>query len=240
VPSEPADPEEEEIVPDYSPGYSPDEEPVAEGEAREVDPIEQFMESGRVLVDKIIVRINAAQAEIDRLKREADALAERQVAARTVYDNLVRQKGRIEGAVLAAIATAEDAEVEAPEPAAKPDLFDYPAGEEPVSPYAPRESARDDEIVLRPSVSGSTRLATRMGYVPQPGKLAQREWALNILARDGRFAIQDHIDAFCAEYGLDRDRGIKNLSSIMGYQLREPSQKWPEIVRVEQGVYATK
>ena len=205
--------------PRFEPTPAPAPEP-----PEEQDPIEQFMESGRVLVEGLNARIAGAQQTLD------DLLQQTQAAQGTV-DQLTRQRDRIEAAVLAAISSSgEPPQEEAPPPP--------PAPEETAS-WPPPKGWDSATAALRTvtTAGGSPRLYGEKGFVAQPGKKTQREWALDRLAADRRFVVAEQRGALAAEYGLTPDTATKNLSSILAEQLKKPNARWPRITRVGAGVY---
>ena len=208
--AEPASPYTAVMDANDAPAEPPAEPPA---EAPEVDPVEQFMESGRVLVEGLNARIQAAQRVLDALMEQVNAASE-------ATQRLVRQRDRIEAAVLAAIASTGE-----PEPAPPP-----PAPAEPPVPAEP-------EARPVPSVSGSTRLMGPGGFVADPTKGSQRDWILDRLAERKTLAVQDVVDEFGAHFGIERERAIKSVSSVLSRQVQRPSPKWPTAVRTGAGVY---
>jgi hypothetical protein len=177
-------------------------------ESAEADPMEQFMESGRVLVEGLNARITSARRTADELRAQADEAQDR-------VDRLVHQKERIEAAVLAAIEASGE-----PEPAPVLDPEPEPGG-----------------VRAVPSVSGSTRLMGPGGFVADPDKGSQRDWVLDRFAERGGLSVQDVCDEFAAHFGIDRDRAIKSVSSVLSRQVQSPSPKWPTAARTGPGVY---
>lgn len=193
-------------------------EPVAPAPAPEIDPLDALVDNARAIVAKL-------DTEVAGKKWERDELAERVAKLDAEIATLSTRRTRATHAVDALVATLLG--INEPEPPEQPEP--EPAKAQP----APAEP----EITLRPSAGGSTRLAGPAGYVPQPGKLSQRQWVLDRFAQKGGLAIQDVVDGFAAEYGISRDRSIKNISSIMHDQMKRPNAQWPTPVRAYPGVY---
>jgi hypothetical protein len=193
----------------------PEPEPVAPAPpAPEIDPLDALVDNARAIVAKL-------DTEVAGKKWERDELAERVAKLDAEIATLSTRRTRATHAVDALVATLLGiSEPEQPEPEPEP---------EPVK--------AQPEITVRPSAGGTTRLAGPMGYVPQPGKISQRQWILDRFAQKGGLAIQDVVDGFVAEYGISRDRSIKNISSIMHDQMKHPKAQWPTPVRVYPGVY---
>lgn len=182
--------------------------------APEADPLDAFLDGGRALVDDLdrkIAVVGAQHAEASRVVATLeDALR-----------SLTTKRNRIDGAVHAAIAAALE--------------IDEPA---PIAPDPPASPSDPEAVVERPAVAGTTRLANKNGYVPQPGKVSQRDWVLTRFAETGRLTVQGVVAEFAEYFGIPRDQAIKNISSLMGYQMKAPNSKWPVPVRTRMGEYA--
>lgn len=185
--------------------------------APEADPLDAFLDGGRALVDDLdrkIAVVGAQHAEASRVVASLeDALR-----------SLTTKRNRIDGAVHAAIAAALE--------------IDEPAPIAPDPPATPASPSDPEAVVERPAVAGTTRLANKNGYVPQPGKVSQRDWVLTRFAETGRLTVQGVVAEFAEYFGIPRDQAIKNISSLMGYQMKAPNSKWPVPVRTRLGEYA--
>jgi hypothetical protein len=191
---------------------APEPEPEPAEEQHEADPVEMFMQAGHLLLEGINSKISAGQAELDRLLE----------ATTRVNDDLAklrRQKDRIEAAVLAAISPEE------PEPPAS----------EPEPEPAPKPASPGVTTYTDPG--GTVRHRGTSGFVAAPGKLTQRDWILGRAAQQGGISIQKVVDEFATEYGITREQAIKNISSLLAYQTRDPKPDYPTLYRVSQGVY---
>lgn len=176
-------------------------------EAKEADPIEQFMEAGNALVAGIVAKMEAAQKTVDdllsRLSVAQDGLA-----------RLTRQKERIEAAVMAAIASTGEAEAPTPEPEGEPEDLDTG----PLPDQAPAK------------VGPGTNVALPAG--------TQRAWVMDRLVAQGSIHVGSVADDFSARFGVPREGAIKQISSILGYQMRVPAPHWPVPIRTGKGSYA--
>jgi hypothetical protein len=174
----------------------------------EADPLDAFLENGRALVRGLDAEVQTLATEHDRLMREATEVEDKLREAS-------RRRDRISAGVDAAIAAA----LGVPEPEEAP-----PAAE----PVRTVDAGK----------GGTPRLMGPNGFVPAPGRMSQREWVLGRFAESGSIAIQGIVDEFAAYFQIPREQAIKNISSLLGSQIKRPSPRWPAVVRTGVGTYA--
>jgi len=167
-----------------------------------------WIEGGRQMVE-------ALTSELASVTTKRDALQE-QVSALDLQLDLIRgQRDQIEAAVLHAIAIAEG----------------HPPTEPAEGVNLPGLTDEQKARIARPRTPEGSRFA------PQPGKVTQKDWVLSRLEPGKHFRVAQVRDAFATEYGLTPDAATKNVSSLLGYQLKGRDKRYPAISRVESGVY---
>lgn len=160
--------------------------------------------------------VRTLDAEVQTLAGEHDRLMRLVGDVEDKLREASRRRDRISAGVDAAIAAA----------------LGVPEAE----PAEPAEPVR----TVTAGKGGATRLMGPNGFIPRPGKRSQREWVMERLQRDGKVVIQEIVGEFAVYFEIPRDQAIKNISSLMGYQIKKPNPQWPVVVRTGQGVYVAR
>jgi len=154
---------------------------------------------------------------------------------------LERRRDKTEAAVEAAIAAILGVSEEpAPEP--EPEAEHWPVTAAEVAATAPPEPAplvEVEVVTTAPHRVGVHRSpnAGKPGVKAKPGDGSQSAWVLDRLVKAGAVHVGSMADEFGVHYGLPRHAAIKNISSILGYQVKHPKSGWPPAVNVGKGTY---
>jgi hypothetical protein len=208
-------------------------EPAEVAPAKEVDPLDAFLDTGRALVERLTAELAVMLAERGETKAKLDAL-DQSIAG------LERRRDKTEAAVEAAVAAILGVSEEpAPEPTAE--VVVEVQGTEPVElppvgqPTAPVEEPRHRGPDLQPRQRNPS--GGKPGVKAKPGDGSQSAWVLDRLVKAGAVHVGSMADEFGVHYGLPRHAAIKNISSILGYQVKHPKSGWPPAVNVGKGTY---
>lgn len=187
-------------------------------EPADANPLQSWIDQGQALVTRLTNELEGVQHKITEQRQLLDALSGQHAL-------LLGQRNQAEQAVLHAIALAKGA---------TPTLDPTPslnAVLEPAEPSESEEERRRREAIARPRGPDGVRFA------PRPGKVSQKEWVLSRLVPGEQLRTAAVRDAFAAEYELTPDAATKNVSSLLGYQLKARDPRYPAIARLENGVY---
>jgi hypothetical protein len=183
------------------------------------NPLQSWISGGNALVE-------ALTRDMASIAGKRDALLEQATALDAQHDQVMLQRNQIEAAVLSAIQISEGS---------SPSLSEAPTRVDAALDALDEAQARRRAFLERPRVSEPGKGSR---FAPPPGKVSQREWVLRLLpASGGTLRVAGIRDAFAREYDLIPDAATKNVSSILGYQLKNPDPKYPAIERIEGGVY---
>ena len=224
LPAEPA-PEPEPAEPEPTPTEPEPAPRTIHVEGSSTDPMAAWIEGGRQMVEVLTQEIASVDAKRSALEEQITAL-------RTQLALIQTQRDTIEAAVLHAIELSErprTPSLNAEEPPAE--RWPALASELPPAPVPEAVLDKRRQALERPRTADGAR------FTPAPGKLSQREWVLRHFRESPIVKVADIRDAFATEYGLTADAATKNVSSILGYQLKDRKADFPAIARLGAGVY---